>query len=69
MKSLELSNFGVVEMNTKEMREVDGGKHPIWWFVEYAATKLVEEFLSNPQAFVSPNAHTTPYGHMGGARP
>lgn len=27
MKSLELQNFGVTEMNTEEMREVDGG----WW--------------------------------------
>lgn len=68
MKNLELEGFGLVEMKHEEMLLVDGGG---FWekVIEYVATKIVEEMVTNPHAFVSPNAHTTPYGHMGGARP
>ncbi|RLJ77007.1 hypothetical protein [Pedobacter alluvionis] len=45
MKKLELSNFGVQEMDTKEMDKISGGNVPIWlYFMAPGSAYLIEKF-------------------------
>lgn len=59
MKRLELKNFGVVEMDAMEMREVDGGLD--WWgHVQNAFNRLNDDVAGQLACAVFP-------GHMLGA--
>lgn len=70
MKKLEITNFGVQELNTNERREINGGGWGILEkAVEYLVTAFIEDVVQHPEKIVSPNAHRTALGHMGGARP
>ena len=46
MKKLELENFGVVEMDGRDMVEVDGGKFPSW-AKKFGWAWLVGEVIDN----------------------
>lgn len=60
---MNLKNLKVEELNSNELKKVDGG---LWREV---AAYLFEKFLEDPTKFVNPNAHTYKLGHMGGGRP
>lgn len=45
MKNLELQNFGVVELNAKEMEETDGGLP--WWLPAALVVGLVISAVNN----------------------
>ncbi|PWS31798.1 hypothetical protein [Pedobacter paludis] len=47
MKNLELQNFSVVEMDTKEMCEQNGGINP---FLGFAVAYILAEAALNPRA-------------------
>ena len=46
MKTLDLNNYGVQEMNAVEMQENNGG---CWWIVGVIVGGLIYDMISNPQ--------------------
>ncbi len=46
MKNFDLNNYGVQEMNTVEMKEIDGG-HPLLWLL---AGVIIAELLDRNAA-------------------
>lgn len=46
MKKLELENFGVLELDAKEMQKIDGGKAP-GWIKKLGWGYLVVEVIEN----------------------
>lgn len=54
MKGLGLQNFGVQELDAKEMREIDGGQLPKWvkggaW--GYLASQVIEHWAEIKDGF------------------
>jgi hypothetical protein len=47
MRTLELENYGVMEMNTFQVMSIDGGGKPKSWTPWGIGVFLVEEIISN----------------------
>ncbi len=65
MKKLELQSFGVIEMNAKEMKEIDGG---LVMLGPFNIPRLIKEGVSTIGGWLSDAAHGIVDGFKDGAK-
>lgn len=51
MKNLDLKNYGVATMSTREMKTTNGGNPAIGWFWPLAVAAAVHEIVSDWEHF------------------
>lgn len=71
MKRLELQNFGVQELDAKEVKEMNGGMAGgFWGFVfDYALGKVIELSYEDWKSRYGNQTHATQTGHYASMGP